>query len=199
MEEVLLRTSLVPLASPSFQTAKSTHHPHKIDDEPRECKTGGGAHFAFFLGFDNLHTTPPKRPPDEKALLWGWCVVGGPLSFVLRFIGVEAEVLLDYQGRAVITSIGLWNLRPVIFGADLWRAGLGHGEVRVHRGTGVSRRVRRTTWESSLQNWELQIPCFEEFFWGRNTLGLVPASLPHALGYACTFYAPLPLPQRTGL
>ena len=51
----------------------------------------------------------------------------------------------------------------------------GHGEVRVYISTGVSRRVRRTSWES----WELQIPCFEEFFWGGNTLGLLPASLPH--------------------
>ena len=66
----------------------------------------------------------------------------------------------------------------------------GHGEVRVYRGTGVSRGVRRTTWDRSLENWELQIPCFEEFFWGGNTLGLVPASLRHTLGYACTFYAP---------
>ena len=66
----------------------------------------------------------------------------------------------------------------------------GHGEVWVYRGTGVSRGVRRTAWERSLENWELQIPCFEEFFWGGNTLGLVPASLPHALGYACTFYTP---------
>ena len=67
---------------------------------------------------------------------------------------------------------------------------VGHEEVRVYRGTGVSRRVRRTTWDRSLKNWELQIPCFKEFSWGENTLGLVPASLPHTLGYACTFYAP---------
>ena len=45
---------------------------------------------------------------------------------------------------------------------------------------------------------ELQIPCFEEFFWGGNTLGLVPASLPHALGYACTFYAPTSPSPKTG-
>ena len=32
-----------------FRTAKSTHHPHKIDDQHRECKTGGGAYFAFFF------------------------------------------------------------------------------------------------------------------------------------------------------
>ena len=30
--------------------------------------------------FDNLHTTPPKIPPDEEGLLWGWCVVRGPLK-----------------------------------------------------------------------------------------------------------------------
>ena len=66
----------------------------------------------------------------------------------------------------------------------------GHGEVRVYRGTGVSRGVRRTTWERSLKTWELQISFFEEFLGGENVLGLVPASLPHTLGYACTFYAP---------
>ena len=64
-----------------------------------------------------------------------------------------------------------------------------HGEVRVYRGTGVSRGVQRTTWERSLKNWELQIPRFEEFFWGENTLGRIPVSLPRTLGYACTFYA----------
>ena len=67
---------------------------------------------------------------------------------------------------------------------------IGHGEVRVYRGTGVSRGVRRTTWERSLKNWELHISCFEELLGGENVLGLVPASLPDTLGYACTFYAP---------
>ena len=33
-------------------------------------------------------------------------------------IRVEAEGLLDYQGRAGIISIVRWNLRPVIFGVD---------------------------------------------------------------------------------
>ena len=66
----------------------------------------------------------------------------------------------------------------------------GDGEVRVYRGTGVSCRVRRTTGEGSRKNWELQIPCFEEFWGGENVLGLVPASLPHTLGYACTFLRP---------
>ena len=67
---------------------------------------------------------------------------------------------------------------------------IGHGEVRVYRGTGVSREVQRRTCERSLKIWELQIPCFEEFLGGENVLGLVPASLPHTLGYACTSYAP---------
>ena len=76
---------------------------------------------------------------------------------------------------------------------------LGHGEVRVYRGTGVSRGVRRTTWERSLKIWELQISCFEEFLGGENVLGLVPGSLPHTLGYACTFYAPTSPPPTSVL
>ena len=75
---------------------------------------------------------------------------------------------------------------------------IGHGEVRAYRGTGVSRGVRRTTWERSLKIWELQISCFEEFLGGENVLGLVPASLAHTVGYACTFYAPTsPPPTQT--
>ena len=38
--------------------------------------------------------------------------------FVYCFIRVDAEGLLDYQGRAGIISIVRWNLRPVIFGVD---------------------------------------------------------------------------------
>ena len=38
--------------------------------------------------------------------------------FVHCLIRVEAEGLLDYQGRAGIISIVRWNLRPVIFGVD---------------------------------------------------------------------------------
>ena len=54
----------------SNQTAKSTHHPHKIDDQHRKCKIGGGAYFAFLLGSDNSHTTPQKLPRDEEGLLF---------------------------------------------------------------------------------------------------------------------------------
>ena len=62
-----------------LETAKSTHHPNKIDDQHRECKTGGGAYFAFFLRFRQFAHHPPNIPPDEKGLLWGRCVVCGPL------------------------------------------------------------------------------------------------------------------------
>ena len=37
---------------------------------------------------------------------------------------------------------------------------------------------------------------FKSVSWAGNTLGLVPASLPHALGYACTFYAPTSPPPN---
>ena len=39
-------------------------------------------------------------------------------------------------------------------------------------------------------------PCSEEVFWGGNTLGLVLATLPYGLGYACTFYAPTSPPPK---
>ena len=39
-----------------------------------------------------------------------------PPCFVLFWIGVETEGLLDYQGREGIISIAQWNLRPGIFG-----------------------------------------------------------------------------------
>ena len=39
--------------------------------------------------------------------------------FCTLFLGVETEGLLDYQGRAGITSIVRWNLRPVIFGVEI--------------------------------------------------------------------------------
>ena len=42
-----------------------------------------------------------------------------PPCFVLCFIGMETEGLLDYQGRAGIISIVRWTLRPVIFGVEL--------------------------------------------------------------------------------
>ena len=56
--------------------------------------------------------------------------------------------------------------------------------------------MRPLTWEGSLKIWELEIPYLKEFLWGGNTLGLVPASLPHTLGYACTCTPPLPLSQE---
>ena len=45
---------------------------------------------------------------------------GSSASYLARSpcVGVEAEGLLDYQGRAGIISIVQWNLRPVIFGAE---------------------------------------------------------------------------------
>ena len=44
-----------------------------------------------------------------------------PCLYIVYLIRVEAEALLDYQGRAGIISIVRWNLRPVIFGVDIKR------------------------------------------------------------------------------
>ena len=68
---------------------------------------------------------------------------------------------------------------------------VGHGEVRVYRGTGVSRGVRRTTWERSLQNWELQISCFEELVFGwRERFGTRPSQSPSRFGIRLHFLRP---------
>ena len=97
----------VPSRVCKFRTAKSTHHPHKIDDQDRECKTGGGAYFPFFLGSDNSHTTPPKIPPDKEGLLWGWCVVGGPLKFNIHLDQTALILSLAAITQPRLASFGL--------------------------------------------------------------------------------------------
>ena len=77
------------------------------------------------------------------------------------------------------------------------QAKVGHGEVRVYRGTGVSSGVRRTTWERSLKRWELQIPRCKEFLWEDTLWDL---NLPVALTLwdtpvLCT--PPLPFSQQS--
>ena len=47
---------------------------------------------------------------------------------------------------------------------------LGHGYVPVKK----RYRCIPSTRERSLENWQLQITCFEKFFLEQNTLGLVP-------------------------
>ena len=37
---------------------------------------------------------------------------------MLMLIGPEVNGLLDFRGRRGITSVGQWNLRPVIFGVE---------------------------------------------------------------------------------
>ena len=76
-----------------------------------------------------------------------------------------------------------------VFGAYTWPRG----------STGVQTCgvVRRTNWERSLKIGSSKSLVLKSFLGGENVLGLVPASLPHTLGYACTFYAPTsPAPIR---
>ena len=61
------------------------------------------------------------RPGHRTMEMIGGSTSLAPLAspyFVLYLVGVETEGLLDYQGRAGITSIVRWNLRPVIFGVE---------------------------------------------------------------------------------
>ena len=66
----------------------------------------------------------------------------------------------------------------------------GHGEVRVYRGTGVSRRVRQTTWERSLKNWEKPNPLFWRVFLGREHIGTRPCQSPSQFGIRLYFLRP---------
>ena len=105
-------------SSAGNQTAKSTHHPHKIDDQHRECKTAGGAYFAFFFWFRQF-TTPPKIPTDEEGLLWGWWVVGGPLKETAenRRLSQKTE---DFRRKPRETAdCWLRHLRSVTFSSAL--------------------------------------------------------------------------------
>ena len=45
--------------------------------------------------------------------------LGAPV-FLLVLIGLEAKGLLDFQGRRGITSVVQCNLRPVMFGVELF-------------------------------------------------------------------------------
>ena len=78
MSAVCLKGCEFPVMS--LQTPKSTHHPTKSTLNIASAKLGVVRILPFFLASDNSHTTPQKIPPDEEGLLWGWCVVGGPLS-----------------------------------------------------------------------------------------------------------------------
>ena len=75
-----VKCSRLPLSSRRNQTAKSTHRAHKIDDQHHECKAGGGAYFAFFLGFRQFRTSPPQKYHPMK----GFCGDGAWLAVPWR-------------------------------------------------------------------------------------------------------------------
>ena len=50
-----------------YLAATATHHPHKSDDQHRECRIGGGAYFAFSLGSDKTELPPKHFKFDTKS------------------------------------------------------------------------------------------------------------------------------------
>ena len=112
-----LWVSLVFFFSPRFETQtlfsdRVIHAPPpQLDDPHRERKIGGVAYyFAFFLGSDNLHTTPPpKISPGEEGLLWEWCVIRGPLLF---FWGPKTHSLRIYHCPMVWPLPRPWSQSP---------------------------------------------------------------------------------------
>ena len=67
---------------------------------------------------------------------------------------------------------------------------VGNGEVRVYKGTGVSRGVRRTTWERSLKNGSSNSPVLKSFLLGRDHFGTRPFQSPSLSGIRLYFVRP---------
>ena len=63
------------LSLPRARTPQSAHHPHKNNEEHRQCNPGGGIYVAVLLGYDNSYTTPFEIP------------LFGPKSFVVAVYG----------------------------------------------------------------------------------------------------------------
>ena len=118
-------------------------------------------------------------------------------SFVLCLIRVEAEGLLDYQGRAGIISIVRCNLRPVIFRADCVDDFLGKLRIslvawlRLRLGAGPKKQPkqkvlgRMLTGNQGPRRWDTPNPSP-----GTGTLCTVPfrkgmARMSHDLGLGC--------------
>ena len=101
-------------------------------------------------------------------------------------------------GMSVPQCLFLLDLEGLTEVVDRMSAGrFGHGEVRVYRGTGVSRGVRRTNRERSLKKWELSNSLVLKSFWVETTFW--DSSLLVSLTLWVTpvlFMPPLPLAQE---
>ena len=125
---------------------------------------------------------PPFWPPkiSPKKLMWvPFCVLFQEMRHINSFLGAQnggiwvgAKEFTLKKFMCFFRPLGFPRFGLIHPDLSLFVLLIGR-EARVYRGTGVSRGVRRTTCERSLKFWELQIPCFEQFFWRGNTLGLI--------------------------
>ena len=67
------------------------------------------------------------------------------------------------------------------------RTCVGHGKYGCRKVRVYPTKFGRQLGRDPSKKWELQLPCFEGFFWAEI---LVPASFHNTLGYACTLYTP---------
>ena len=66
--------------SVSFRSDREIHAPPPQNRRSTSrVQNWGRCVFCLFLSFRQFAHHPPKTPLDEEGLLWGWCVVGGPL------------------------------------------------------------------------------------------------------------------------
>ena len=82
------------------------HHPTKSKNKHRECKTGGGAYFACFLGSDDSHTTLPK-----KHTWWGKVFCGDRAWLAVPYF-LLSEKSLHFSALSLISQEShLWGRR----------------------------------------------------------------------------------------
>ena len=134
------------------------------------------------------HGCPQPHASFSKALR-AWREVFDP--------GRPLEIPGDIRPENFLWAAGFWKtllgahkqgLTRQIF-RENWTT-IGHGEVRVHRGTDVSRGVRRTTWDRSLYKIGSSKSLALKSFSGREHFGTRPCQSPSHFGIRLHFLCP---------
>ena len=168
----MIPSPMIGFPPPPFLAMLLLSHRQELGTDQNN-PTFGGPRKRFWRRYP-LHHLPPKTKSHDTF----------PPSPVCRF---SAE--LEKPGNLQI--IQAWGQRPKISPkSPFWERGSGGGQRYRCIPQCAANKLGKIP-----QKWELQIPSFEDFFGEKNSLGLVPASVPHTLGYTCTLYSPTsPLP-----
>ena len=152
-----------------------------LETETRKIIGGGGGDPHRQASFG---TPQPDHAGSDKLLKASYVVCTS-----------SPNALFSGEGGGSHTTFQIWHVSLVCGEENLVTGKYGCTEVRVYPAECGEQLGTDPSKIGSSKS--LVLKSF--FFWGGNTLGLIPASLPHTLGYACTFYAPTsPPPKKRG-